>query len=95
MIDLEQYKQGFFSEISKTTDAGVPFPTRMFPVPIINAVIAALALGDHEGEACREMQHLFARGGVFALWAAEIGQPGTAVELAVSGLDLVWLESVG
>ena len=38
--------------------------------------------------------HLGALGGV-ALWAAEIGQPGTAVELAVGDLDLVWLESVG
>ena len=33
--------------------------------------------------------------GDVALWAAEIGQPGTAVELAVGGLDLVGLEAVG
>lgn len=33
--------------------------------------------------------------GSAALWAAEIGQPGTAVELAVAGLDLIWLEAVG
>jgi len=58
-------------------------------------VTEALALGDHEGEACRAnaVPHL-GRGHV-ALWVAEIGKPGTAVELAIGGLDLVWLEAIG
>ena len=58
-----------------------------------NAVIEALALGDHEGEACRAnaVPHLGGR----ALWVVEIGKPGTAVELAIGGLDLVWLEAIG
>ena len=34
-------------------------------------------------------------GRVLAFGATQIGQPGTAVELAVGSLDLVWLEPVG
>jgi len=33
--------------------------------------------------------------GGFALWVAKVGQPSTAVEFAVGGGDLVWLEAVG
>lgn len=58
-------------------------------------MIEALTLSDHEGEVCRAnvVPHLSGCGSI-ALWVAEISEPGTAVELAIGGLDLVWLEAI-
>jgi len=46
--DLEHYKQGVLLKYQKATDAGSPVSNQDVSCPIINAVIEAHALGDHE-----------------------------------------------